>query len=97
MENKRAIVYIDGFNLYNGIMDKGLKKYRWLNLFSLSQKIIPGGYELHLVRYFTSRIKGNQEKYLRQMKYIAALKAYLGGKIDEKYGNFQVFLTHCKY
>lgn len=70
MENKRAIVYIDGFNLYNGIMDKGLKKYRWLNLFSLSQKIIPGGYELHLVRYFTSRIKGNQEKYLRQMIYI---------------------------
>ena len=98
MRKKRwATVYIDGFNLYSGIMNKGLSHCRWLDLFSLSQKLIPSEYEFRLVRFFTSRIKGDPEKHNRQAKYIAALNAYLGKRIDIQFGRFQLFPSHCKH
>jgi hypothetical protein len=33
---QRVIAYIDGFNLYYGLKDKGWRRYYWLNLNSLS-------------------------------------------------------------
>ena len=57
-----AHVYIDGFNLYNGLKrraeSKGLSdpEYRWLNLCKLAEFLLPQ-YDVQAVRYFTSRVK----------------------------------------
>ncbi len=29
---ERVIAYIDGFNLYFGLIEAGFNKYRWLNI-----------------------------------------------------------------
>ena len=36
----RVIVYIDGLNLYEGLCEKGWKKYLWLNIESFAESII---------------------------------------------------------
>jgi hypothetical protein len=36
----RVIVYIDGFNLYFALRSKGWRKYYWLDLARLAQKLI---------------------------------------------------------
>lgn len=97
MKKRWATVYIDGFNLYHGLMDKGLGSCRWLDLFALSQKLIPPKYELKLVRYFSTRIKGDPDGHNRQARYFAALRAHLGDRIDMKFGRFQLFPSHCKH
>lgn len=53
---KRVITYIDGFNLYFGLKEKGWRKYYWLNLVELAQSILEPDYELVTVKYFTARI-----------------------------------------
>jgi hypothetical protein len=30
-KNERVVVYVDGFNLYFGMMEAGLSNCRWLN------------------------------------------------------------------
>lgn len=50
----RAIVYIDGFNLYYGAL-RGTP-LRWLNLYQMSQRAL-GGYAVHKVKYFTAKVK----------------------------------------
>ena len=90
-KNKRAVVYIDGFNLYSGMMDKGWGKYRWLDLGKLAREITPGGFNLVSLKYFTSRIRGNQDKRQRQQNYINAARAHNALLFSEKYGRFQLF------
>ena len=37
---ERAIVYIDGFNLYHGLMQARLGSSRWLDLGAMSQSLL---------------------------------------------------------
>ena len=37
---ERVTVYIDGFNLYYGLREKGWRRYYWLNLRRLSENIL---------------------------------------------------------
>lgn len=92
-----ATVYIDGFNLYHGMVSRGWDKYKWLDLRAFSKSIIPSGYRLGRVWYFTSRIRGNIKKYERQDRYVSALRAQYGGRIRILFGNYQMFDTHCKH
>ena len=39
----RVISYIDGFNLYFGLKDKGWKRYYWLDLAALSGALLKPG------------------------------------------------------
>lgn len=94
---KTAITYIDGFNLYHGMLNKGWGHYKWLDLNAFSESLVPAKHDLALTRYFTSRIKGDQAKHDRQVRYISALRAHLGNKLDVKYGSFQFFPSHCKH
>jgi len=89
MENQktateRAIVYIDGFNLYFGlrastVSKKGQhrlpKKSYWLDLQQLSEKIVKNN-SLVAVKYFTARIKGNPAKQYRQNAFISAVQLH---------------------
>jgi uncharacterized LabA/DUF88 family protein len=61
----RTIVYIDGFNLYYGVLAQS--PYRWIDLEQLAHRLRPGD-NIQRVKYFTAMVKGptraNQESYL---------------------------------
>lgn len=93
---QKVITYIDGFNLYFGLKDKGWKRYYWLNLLSLSRSLLKPGQNLLKVKYFTSRISLPPDKAKRQGEYIEALETLPNLKIY--YGKFQkndVTCTKC--
>ena len=49
---KKTIVYIDGYNLYYGLL-KGTKD-KWLDLSKFARKLLPDDNEIVAVKYFTS-------------------------------------------
>ena len=52
----RVGVYVDGFNLYYGAL-KGTP-FKWLNLVTLAEQVLPPGYTVDRVNYFTARVSG---------------------------------------
>lgn len=72
----RVIVYIDGFNLYFGMREKGWRRYYWLDVRKLAEDLLRPGQQLVAVRYFTSRVNstpGNPHQNRRQNTYLEAL------------------------
>ena len=83
---KRTIVYIDGFNLYYGLLRK-LNASKWLDLWELSQSLVSKENEIVAVKYFTSRVnydprepsaKANQEIYLRALEKLGNIEIIEG-------------------
>jgi uncharacterized LabA/DUF88 family protein len=72
----RVVVYIDGFNLYNGLKDKHGHKYMRLDLQALAGALLLPGQKLVSVRYFTARVRRKPDSARRQSTYIDALKAH---------------------
>ena len=71
----RTIVYVDGFNLYYGLL-RGTR-HKWLDLRDLFEKLLPRN-DIALVKYFTARIvafPGNPAAPRRQATYLRALRA----------------------
>ena len=68
----RIAVYVDGFNLYFGLKDAGLKRYYWLDIWRLAENLARGG-SVCLVKYFTARIKANPAKERRQRVFLHGL------------------------
>jgi uncharacterized LabA/DUF88 family protein len=89
---EKVIAYIDGFNLYFGIVDAGFEYCKWLNLKLLVQNLLKPNQELIEVKYFTSRVSNNPDKQKRQSLYIEALES-IGIKII--YGNYQDGNVKC--
>ena len=79
---ERVIVYIDGFNLYFGLRERGWRRYLWLNLQELARRLLNEGQTLVHTKYFTSRVKDNPEKVRRQYAFLEAL---------EMLSNFSIF------
>ncbi len=74
---QQVSVYIDGFNLYYGLKSKGWRRYYWLDLRRLSERLLRPGQRLVAVKYFTARIApraGDSEKRVRQKTYLEALE-----------------------
>jgi len=81
---KRVTVYIDGFNLYHGIVDAGFRKYLWLDLSKLATEILESDQVLTGVKYFTARTTlPNPAKQQRQNNYIDAVKTVAGVEVIE--------------
>ena len=77
-------VYIDGFNLYYGML-KGTP-YKWLDLEKFSDSMVSHDIEVVTIKYFTAPIKAyppNPDKLLRQHFYIEALSALPRVKVIE--------------
>ncbi len=77
---RRAIFYIDGFNLYHAIDDLNTPHLKWLSLRDLAQQIIPKQTEhLEGVVYFSAYAhhlsKRDPSKVQRHRAYVAALEA----------------------
>jgi uncharacterized LabA/DUF88 family protein len=96
IENKRkTIVYIDGFNLYFAMRDKGWSNYMWLDLIKFSQQLLNDTQELVHVKYFTSRIKNDPEKQKRQNLYLEALTTLNADILKVYEGQYQSNTFSC--
>jgi len=91
----RVIVYIDGFNLYFGISDRGWRRYLWLDLPALSSRILTAKQTLVGTKYFTARVRADKSKIARQSTYLQALE--VRGSIDIFYGRYQKKSKQCRY
>ncbi len=81
----RAIVYIDGFNLYYGCL-KAEAALRWLNLAEFANKMLPRD-QVTEIKYFTAMVdqradnpggRERQEIYIRALKTIPNLRVFHG-------------------
>ena len=82
----RTRVYVDGFNLYYGAL-KGTP-FKWLNPVDLARRVLPAGYVVDKLLYFTARISGapNQGAPARQHAYITALRTL--PEVEVHFGRF---------
>lgn len=94
MKGARVIAYVDGFNLYFGLKDKGWRCYYWLNVSLLCQNLLRPPQHLVLVKYFTSRIISPPDKKKRQSTFLEALKIVSG--IIPDYGIYQTTPVTCE-
>jgi uncharacterized LabA/DUF88 family protein len=91
---ERVIAYIDGYNLYYGLKSKGWKRYYWLNLQTLIGQFIRSNQELVLTKYFTTVVKLPNDKRLRQVEFLDALKTLSNFEIY--YGQFLSETITCR-
>ena len=90
---ERVMLYVDGFNIYFGMLEAGFENFKWLNLKRLAENLLQANQELIGVKYFTSRVSNNPDKQKRQNSYIEALES-VGVKIY--YGHYQKAAIECK-
>jgi len=88
-----VVVYVDGFNLYFGMVEAGLDQCKWLNIRELAKSLLKENQELKGIKYFTSRVSNNPEKQKRQTQYLEALES-VGIKIY--YGHYQRNKIECR-
>ena len=70
----RAYVYVDGFNLYYGLLKKS--PHKWLDLNALCRMLLPEYYVLK-IKYFTALVnyrESNPHAHERQRIYLRALR-----------------------
>lgn len=92
-KKERISVYVDGFNLYFGIIEAGYGNCKWLNIDKLANSLLKPNQELIDIKYFTSRVSNNPDKQKRQSTYIEALET-VGIRIY--YGHYQTNAIECR-
>lgn len=92
-KKERVLVYVDGFNLYFGMLEAGYDQCKWLNLRLLANNLLKPTQELVGVKYFTSRVGNNPDKQKRQTTYIEALESE---NVEIYYGHYQSDSVECK-
>lgn len=93
-QTQKALVLIDGFNLYFGIRELKMPRFKWLDIEKLSNNILKGNQKLSKIYYCTARVKENPKKHKRQSTYLDALLTKK--KISILYGKFKVKSSKCK-
>src|SRR4030065_149543 len=91
---ERVIVYIDGFNLYYGLKEKGWTKYYWLDLTKLAKALLTPNQTLVRTKYFTSKISHPAGKRKRQQAYLSALATL--PEFELYFGRYQTFVQACR-
>jgi uncharacterized LabA/DUF88 family protein len=96
---QKVIVYIDGFNLYHGLVEKGWRRYLWLNIQKMAENLMMFNQELVCTKYFTARIRvGDKDKKQRQTTYIEALQTLTNLEIVEgKYHSEPYLCRNCGF
>lgn len=90
----RVGVYIDGFNLYFGILQKRWRDVLWLNLEQFSAALLKAGQSLTYVKYFTARISGPPDKRKRQETFIEAVGTL--PKVQTYFGKYRAEKRTCR-
>lgn len=89
---ERVNVYVDGFNLYFGMMDAGLHYCKWLSMLKLITNLKKPHQTISKIKYFTSKVSNNPAKQKRQTTYIEALETE---GVEIFYGRYQVNDVEC--
>ncbi len=81
----RTIVYVDGYNLYYGLLRKS--KLKWLNLYQLfNEHVLDDRANLLQVRYYTAPVLGrmsdDSRSTQRQRTYLQALRKIYPEKLE---------------
>lgn len=104
---QRVAVYIDGFNLYYGMKESGLKPYFWLDVVKMSNGLLRHGQVLASVNYFSANLAGGRKsdpphdraykegKLSRQRAYLNALLSK--GGLNIKLGRYQSIPKNCRH
>lgn len=91
---ERVLTYLDGFNIYNGMIGKGWGRYRWLDYPAPMRRYMRGPQQLVGIKYFTAPMTHQPDRYARQKLYLEALEAR--GHIDIIQGQFTTQSHRCK-
>lgn len=95
----RTIAYVDGFNLYYGMREKGWRHCYWLDVAALAQGLLRPDQTLGAVKYFTALVSSTPRdptKNRRQITYIEALQTRPA--VEVFYGHYlskQVTCRNC--
>lgn len=89
---ERLIVYVDGFNLYFGMLEAGFENCKWLSIRKLINNLLKPGRQLQVIKYFMSRVSNNPDKQKRQSTYLEALETE---GVEITYGRYQVNDVEC--
>lgn len=91
---KKVVVYIDGFNLYFGLVERNWRKYLWLDIKKFASSLLLTNQTLVHTKYFTSRITKPISKQRRQSNFIDALNSLTEFSIF--YGRYQAQVRKCE-
>ncbi len=94
-EFQRAAVYIDGYNLYHGLIDAFGGRHKWLDVQALGLSFLQPGMSLVSVKYFTAITKSVSDAKLRQAVYLKSIDAHCD-KLEIIYGRFMSKTRICK-
>lgn len=94
---KRVIAYIDGSNLYFGMVDAGLRYCKWLDVKKLMMSFLESNQVLVAVKFFTSRLTHDAEKEDRQNTYLNALSSIGVDLIFGSYQHKSITCHQCKH
>jgi uncharacterized LabA/DUF88 family protein len=94
-EVHRAAVFIDGFNLYNGIKAKYGHRYLWLDVHQLAAQLLRPDQSLGGVVYCTARLRQDPGRQQRQSTYLWALMEHRP-QIEIAEGRFKVRHRRCR-
>src|SRR5262245_50602909 len=103
---RRTICYVDGFNLYYGLRDGGLRDCYWLNVRELAARLVRPPFVLAATKYFTASVSGGRDgdtpekaaqregSRVRQAEFLEALGTLRHLEIFE--GHFLLKRDHCR-
>lgn len=92
---ERLIVYIDGFNLYNGLHDAAGNRLLWLDIVKLARTLRPRSSVVQ-VKYFTATVLNEPDAQARQDRYLDALRSLYPGRLTVVMGQFQEKTRSCR-
>lgn len=89
------LVYVDGFNLYNGLHEKFGRAKLWLDLVTLARSLRPQSHLAH-VKYFTAPVMNDPQALSRQETYQKALLARWPDLVTIVPGRYQAKSQVCR-
>jgi uncharacterized LabA/DUF88 family protein len=82
---ERVVAYVDGYNLYHGLRDKGWGWFYWLDIRSMAHNLLKPGQTLVRTKYFTTIVRRPADKRKRQGVFLEALHTL---------SDFEIFYGH---
>ncbi len=90
---QRVAGYVDGFNLYFGILQARWEPLQWLDVAGFLEGLVKPGQSLVAAKYFTSRLSGSGSKSRQQKLFLEANEVL--GRCSLHYGQYQDQLRRC--
>jgi len=91
---ERVIAYVDGYNLYYGLRQKGWKRFYWLNIQAMVTHLLKPGQKLVATKYFTTTVRRPEGRRKRQALFLEALETLSDFQIH--YGHFLADVVNCR-